>query len=113
MNNNCDELRTTVRDLLLDLDQSISPGDLLARDAGRHACRLRFALDRVEALTHTVATESPTITAARLEVAEEILRFDIDRTRHFLRGARSAPLGTRPMQVLAESAESDITRRAA
>lgn len=113
MHNNCDELRTTVRDLVLDLDQSISPGDLLARDAARHAYRLRFALDRVEALTHTVATQMPTVTAARLEVATEILRFDIDRTRSFLRGARSAPLGTRLMQALTDSAEADATRRAA
>jgi hypothetical protein len=79
------QLRTEVRDLLLEFDQSFPPHDRHAADASRHAYRLRFALARVEELEHAAIMQSALYNAERLDVANAILRLDIDRARAFLR----------------------------
>ena len=82
------QFRSIVRGLLLELDQSFTPGDAGAYDATRHAYRLRFALGRVDEMEHAAIMQSPTYSATRFEIATSILQFDIDRARTFIQSAR-------------------------
>jgi hypothetical protein len=83
-------LRTTVQNLLLELDKRFDPAEPSAYDVQRHAYRLRFAFARVEELAQAAVMQSPFYTPDRFDAAVAILNLDVDRARKFLRSTTSA-----------------------
>jgi hypothetical protein len=75
------QLRQEVRGVLLDIARRSVPD---AREALRHASRLRFALARVEEQAHAAVMESALYTSARHDAAISVLRADIERARAFV-----------------------------
>jgi hypothetical protein len=79
------QLRTEVRDILLEFDRRFVPGSGYVADALRHAYRLRFALARYEEQAHAAVMQSTLYSEGRLRIAASILELDIARARNFLR----------------------------
>jgi hypothetical protein len=70
--------------LVANLESATLTDRMEARDAVRYADRLRFALDRVQALRASAAREATVFEAARLDVALTILETHVFRAAYFI-----------------------------
>jgi len=104
---NINELRTVVSGLLLELETGFPPDDAGAARAGKHATRLRFALDRVDELAHGAVMQSPIYRPERLEMATAILEIDIDRARDFIRASFPKLASTRRLRTVRQAQEEE------